>query len=229
MSLYIVAGPLGNLGDISYRAVEVLAQVDVVACEDTRRTVKLLNHYGIKKRLISLRAQNEQASAAGIVKLLESGQEAAYISDAGTPAVSDPARILVRTARDAGFDVVPLPGPSAFTALVSVAGIPGEYETGDLMFAGFLSPREGRRKKRLAALLETGNAFLLFESPYRIVKLIRNLADLDDMRWLCIGREMTKIHEEYIEGPVHKIAESFAGEFKEKGEFSLLVSGPKKS
>jgi len=222
--LYMVATPVGNLQDMTYRGVEILKEVDVIACEDTRQSSKLLGHYGIQKHLISCRARNEKQSAPGIVKLLDEGKTVAYVSDAGTPVISDPGRLLVRQARDAGHEVLPIPGASAFTALVSVCGFPGK----SFLFEGFLSPKQGKRKKRLAELLERGEAFMIYESPYRVVKVLSELHELDSERKILIGREMTKKFEEYLEGTADKLITYLESGKHGKGEFALLVSAEKK-
>jgi len=222
-TLFIVATPIGNLGDITFRALEILKSVDIIACEDTRRTLQLLNHFGVKARLISCRARNELVASRKILEVLKDGGNAAYASDAGTPGLSDPGSVLVRAAREAGFMVIPIPGPSAFAALVSIAG--GLDKS--VLFEGFLSPKPGRRRSRLAELLKTQEGFILYESPFRIVKLIQDLADLDGERYACLGREMTKIHEEYISGSILDILGQLSGRERQLGEFSLYVSGKK--
>ncbi|MDR1786937.1 MAG: 16S rRNA (cytidine(1402)-2'-O)-methyltransferase [Treponema sp.] len=222
----MVGVPLGNLGDITLRAAETLRQVGLVACEDTRRTIKLMNHLGAKARLLSCRAQNEAAAAAKVLAALDEGRNAAYCSDAGTPAMSDPGALLARRAAEAGHEVLPLPGPSAFAALVSVAGAQDKT----VIFEGFLSPRAGRRRARLAELLGSGSAFVLYESPFRILNLLACLADIDSERYLCVGREMTKLHEEYLRGSVQEVNTLLTKSEKSsiiKGEFSVYVSGKK--
>jgi 16S rRNA (cytidine1402-2'-O)-methyltransferase len=221
--LYIIGTPIGNLGDISFRAVEILKTVDLVACEDTRRTVKLLNHLGIRVPLVSCRAGNEEIAAKRIVEILDEGRTVAYASDAGTPALSDPGALLVRLAAETGHRVLPIPGPSAFASLVSVAGALDKT----VIFEGFLSPKPGRRRSRLRELLETGSAFVLYESPFRILKLLEDLADLDGERYICIGREMTKIHEEYLRGSPGEIMNFLGEKGGQLGEFSVFVSGKK--
>lgn len=222
-TLYIVGTPIGNLGDITFRAVETFKSVDVVAAEDTRHTLQLLNHLEIKKPLISCRAQNEEFASEKIIKLLDEGQTVAYASDAGTPGISDPGAVLAGLARKAGHTVVPIPGPSAFATLVSVAGAGGKT----LIFEGFLSPKPGRRRTRLKELLATGDAIILYESPFRIVKLLTDIADIESTRRVVVGRELTKLHEEIIEGTAAEMRDEFAGRSKILGEFAVFISGNK--
>ena len=221
--LYIVATPIGNLGDITYRAIETLKSVDFVAAEDTRHTLQLLNHFEIKKPMISCRAQNEAEVSKKIIALLEDGKSVAFASDAGTPGISDPGAVLVTEVRKAGFNVVPIPGASAFATLVSVAGTGGKT----IIFEGFLSPKSGRRKNRVKELLLTGAAFILYESPYRIVKLLTDIADIDSDRRVVVGRELTKLHEEIVDGTAKEVQENFASRTKILGEFAIFVSGTK--
>ena len=224
--LYIIGTPIGNLGDLSFRAAEILKNVDIVACEDTRQTLKLLSHLGISVKMISCRAQNEEFAAKKIVALLDEGKTVAYASDAGTPALSDPGAMLARRAAEAGHEVIPIPGPSAFASLLSVSG--GLEKS--VLFEGFLSPKPGRRRSRLKELLDAGFGFVLYESPYRILKLFEDLADLDNSRYVCVGREMTKIHEEYLRGSVSEICgilRKRAEKNEIRGEFSVFVSSKK--
>lgn len=222
-TLYIIGTPIGNLGDITFRAVETFKAVDVVAAEDTRHTLQLLNHLEIKKPLISCRSQNEEFASEKIIKMLDEGKTVAYASDAGTPGISDPGAILAGLARKAGHTVVPIPGPSAFATLVSVAGAGGKT----LIFEGFLSPKPGRRRSRLRELLETGDAVVLYESPFRIVKLLTDIADINSERRVVIGRELTKLHEEIIEGTAAEMRDEFASRNKVLGEFAVFISGDK--
>jgi 16S rRNA (cytidine1402-2'-O)-methyltransferase len=222
-ALYIIGTPIGNLGDLSKRAAEILKTVALVASEDTRQTLKLLNHLGIRVKMVSCRAQNERFAAEKVVEVLAGGRDAAYTSDAGTPGLSDPGAVLVRLVTQAGYPVLPVPGPSAFAALVSVAGGPDKT----VVFEGFLSPKPGRRRSRLKELLDSGWAFVLYESPFRILKLLEDLADLDGERYVCAGREMTKIHEEYRRGSAAEIYAFFAQKERQMGEFALYVSGHK--
>ncbi|MDR1836775.1 MAG: 16S rRNA (cytidine(1402)-2'-O)-methyltransferase [Treponema sp.] len=220
-TLYIIGTPIGNLGDISFRAVETLKKADLVACEDTRRTLKLLSHLGIQVKMLSCRSQNEVFAAEKVIAALNQGQTVAYASDAGTPAISDPGAVLARMAAQAGHDVIPIPGPSAFATLLSVAG--GRDKT--VIFEGFLSPKSGRRKSRLRELMVMEAACVLYESPFRILKLLGDIAEIDSERYICVGREMTKIYEEYMRGKAPEILEILSQKKEQIGEFSLYISG----
>ncbi len=222
--LYIVATPIGNLKDITYRAVEIFETVDYVAAEDTRRTLQLLTHFNIRKPLLSCRAQNEEKAAEKIIDLLNDGKKVAFASDAGTPGISDPGAVLVSRVREAGHTVIPIPGASAFATLVSVAGEGGKT----IIFEGFLPVKPGKRRSRVSELLETGNAIVLYESPFRIVKLLAEIADIDSERHVLVGRELTKMHEEIIEGKAVDIYSEFANRPKILGEFAVFVAGVKK-
>lgn len=222
-TLYIVGTPIGNLGDITFRAIETFKSVDVIAAEDTRHTLQLLSHFEIRKPLISCRSQNEEFAGQKIIKLLDEGQTVAYASDAGTPGISDPGAVLAGLAREAGHTVVPIPGPSAFATLVSVAGAGGKT----LIFEGFLSPKPGRRRSRLRELLATGDAVVLYESPFRIVKLLTDVADIDSTRRVVVGRELTKLHEEIIGGTAAEMRDEFSSRAKIQGEFAVFISGNK--
>ena len=217
----MVATPIGNLKDISFRALETFQEADFIACEDTRHTLGLLTHYEISKPLISCRAVNEAAASEKIVKLLDEGKKIAYASDAGTPAISDPGSILVRTAREAGHTIIPIPGASAFGAIMSIAGA---YDK-TVVFEGFLSPKAGKRKRRLQELFDFGAGFVLYESPYRIVKLLADIAEIDSNRELIVGRELTKLHEEIIKGQASEVLQNFEKRPSIKGEFSVFVTG----
>lgn len=223
-TLYIVGTPIGNLGDITYRAVETLKNVDIVAAEDTRHTLQLLTHLEIRKPLISCRAQNEEFAAQKIIQLMNEGKNIAFASDAGTPGISDPGAVLAGLVRKAGHSVVPIPGPSAFATLTSVAGAGGKT----LIFEGFLSPKPGKRRTRLKELLSTDDAIVLYESPFRIVKLLTDIADIDSSRRVVVGRELTKLHEEIIEGTAAELRDDFASRASIKGEFAVFISGVKK-
>ncbi|MCL2805144.1 MAG: 16S rRNA (cytidine(1402)-2'-O)-methyltransferase [Treponema sp.] len=222
-TLYIIGTPIGNLGDISFRAAETLKNADLVACEDTRRTLKLLTHLGIRVKLISCRSQNEEFAAEKVINALNQGQTVAYASDAGTPALSDPGAVLVSAAAAAGHDVIPIPGPSAFAALLSVAG--GRDKT--VVFEGFLSPKPGRRRARLRELMSMDAACIIYESPFRVLKLMEDIAEIDSERYICIGREMTKVHEEYLRGTAAEIQGILAQKNEQIGEFSVYITGNK--
>jgi len=222
--LYMVATPIGNLSDITLRALEILKSVDLIVCEDTRHSRRLLDHYDIHKPLRSGHGHNEVQSALAVVQLLQEGKDVAYVSDAGAPGISDPGRVIVRTVRDAGFAIVPIPGASALTALLSVNGFPGKAVT----FEGFLSPKQGRRRKRLEELLLRKESFVLYESPHRVLKLLGDLSDLEAERHVLLGRELTKVHEELVEGSAHEVFSTMSQRQSIKGEIVLLVGPPKK-
>ncbi|MFC2821355.1 MAG: 16S rRNA (cytidine(1402)-2'-O)-methyltransferase, partial [Spirochaetales bacterium] len=215
--LYIVATPIGNLDDISLRAIKTLKEADVIACEDTRRTQQMLSRLEITgKRLIACHAHNEEASGKGIVNLIAQGLNVAYCSDAGTPGVSDPGSRLVRAVREAGFTVVPIPGASAGVTLISASGLTGKTFT----FEGFLSPKSGKRRTRLTELLARNEAFIIYESPFRIIKTLEELEALDNTRRLVLGRELTKAFEQLIYGTPSQVISRLK---VVKGEFALVV------
>ena len=221
-TLFIVATPIGNLDDITIRAIKTLREADVIACEDTRHTQRLLNHLEITgKRLIACHAHNEAASSQGIVGLLSQGLDVAYCSDAGTPGVSDPGSRLVRAVREAGFTVVPIPGASASVTLISASGLSGKTFT----FEGFLSPKSGRRKTRLKELLAREEAFIIYESPFRILKTLSEIKELDDSRRIVLGREITKAFEQFLYGTASEIISQLK---VVKGEFAFVVLPPEK-
>jgi len=215
----MVATPIGNLQDITLRALDILKSVDIIACEATRHTQTLLNNFEIKKRLLATHSYNEAASAKGIVDLLYSGNNIAFCSDAGTPGVSDPGARLANIVRKAGFDVVPLPGANAATTLISAAGYVGKTFT----FEGFLSPKSGRRKKRLEVLLERDEAFIIYESPFRVLKTLKEISGIAGDRIVVVGRELTKQYEEIIRGTADELVENFESRQSIKGEFAICV------
>jgi 16S rRNA (cytidine1402-2'-O)-methyltransferase len=216
--LYVIATPLGNLGDITLRAVQTLQEVDLVAAEDTRHSLGLLNHLHIKKPLMSCRSQNENSAAEKIIHELSLQHNVAFITDAGTPGISDPGARLVQRVRSAGYQVIPIPGPSAITALASVAGLPGKR----LIFDGFLSPKPGKRKKQLKELLEQGENCIVYESPFRIVKLLKDARDLDPSRPVVVGRELTKTYEEILTGTVEEVLHILEQRTTIKGEIAVM-------
>lgn len=218
--LYIVATPIGNLEDITLRALRVLKEVEVIACEDTRHTGMLLNHYGISKRLIATHSYNERESSKGILSLLDEGKDIAYCSDAGTPGVSDPGELLVDYVREnSEHEVIPLPGASAFTTLISASGRVGKAFT----FEGFLSPKSGRRKKRLSELISRDEAFIIYESPFRVVKTLREAEEICPSLMCVMGREMTKQFEEIRKMDISSLIAHLEKKIAIKGEFAILM------
>lgn len=216
--LYVVATPIGHLGDITVRALETLRAADVIACEDTRRTRTLLGHYGIDTRTVVY--GHDEARSGRVLGLLRAGRDVALVSDAGTPGISDPGGGAVRAAREAGFDVVPIPGASAVTALLSVAGTSAQ----GVRFYGFCSPKPGRRRAQLERLLADGAPFVLFEGPHRVLKLLGDLAEAAPERSLVLGRELTKLHEEVLVGTAAVLHDELGGRTRIVGEMTLLVT-----
>jgi len=219
--LFIVATPIGNLDDITLRAIETLKSVDAIACEDTRHTLHLLNKLEIRKPLLSYYAADEKPGIGKIMHLLDEGKNVAYVSDAGTPGISDPGSSLVRAVREAGYKITPIPGASALTTLISVSGVQGRGIT----FEGFLSPKGGRRMSRLKELMEREESFVFYESPYRIVKTMADVAAIDPERYVVAGREMTKIYEEFLSGTAREILDNLQNRDKIQGEFAVCVYG----
>jgi len=220
--LYVVATPIGNLGDITHRALQVLAGADVLAAEDTRVTRGLLSHFGIGAKLLALHAHNERAAAAKVVGWIAQGKSVAFVSDAGTPAVSDPGAALVAAVRAAGFRVVPIPGPSALTTALSAAGI----EADGVVFAGFLPARGAGRRERLAALAAGPWAIALFEAPHRVAKTLADLHAALGSRDVVIARELTKKFEAIARVPLGEArAWIEADPDRTRGEFVLVVEG----
>lgn len=228
--LYIVATPIGNLDDITLRAQKTLSKVRYIACEDTRRTGFLLSRLQLKNEekptLIRCDAHNAAGCIPRILSILETGDDVAYVSDAGTPGVSDPGGKLVDAVRSADFPVEPIPGVSAVTSLLSVSGI----SSSGWFFEGFLSNKSGRRTRRLEELFQRGDPFVLYESPHRIVKLLTALAEIEPEAPIIIGREMTKLHEEFLRGTAGILAEyAEQKRITSKGEFTVLVLPSKSS
>lgn len=220
-TLYVVATPIGNLRDLTLRALDVLATADVVAAEDTRVSATLLRHYGIATRAMSLHAHNEAQRAQTVIAMLAEGRSVALISDAGTPAISDPGARLVRAVHDAGHAVVPLPGPSAAVAAVSAAGLSAEA----FAFLGFLPQQPKARRERLAAFAGLPAALVLYEAPHRVRATIADLAAaLGPARMLVVGREITKTFETIARMALGDAEAWLAGDpNRERGEFVLIV------
>jgi len=220
-TLYMVATPIGNLADIGLRALYVLSLADTVACEDTRHTGTLLGGYGLHKPLLAVHEHNEAEAAQAVVQRLQRGERVAYVSDAGTPGVSDPGARLVAAVQAAGLRCVPLPGPSALTALLSVAGEAGW--DGRFVFQGFLSSRKAERQRQVQDLAADARAHLLLEAPHRIEALAQDLAALGD-REISLGRELTKQFEEVVRLPAKDLPGWLAGgPHRARGEFALMV------
>lgn len=219
----MVATPIGNLGDITLRALEVLRGADVVAAEDTRDSGRLLNHYGIAAKLVALHEHNERSAAAKIVSLLGEGKSVALISDAGTPAISDPGAHLVAAVRAAGFKAVPLPGPNAAIAALSAAGVADTH----FLFYGFLAHSGAERRRQLEALKESPHLLVFYESPHRILACVADLqAVLGGARRITFARELTKLYETIHSCPLaDALAWLEADPNQQRGEFVLLVSG----
>ena len=218
-TLYVVATPIGNLRDITLRAIDVLKSVDTICCEDTRHSRKLLSSLAISKPLTSIRAANEDNGAGRALALLDEGKDLAYVTDAGTPAVSDPGAVFVARVREAEHRIVPVPGPSALTTLMSASGVPVK----PLLFEGFMSPKAGKRRRRLTELANRGESFLLYESPHRLLKLLGELADIVPESTVVIGRELTKHYEEIAAGSPLELQTRFTNRGAVKGECALLV------
>jgi len=219
--LYVVATPIGNLDDITLRAVEILQTVDVIAAEDTRQTGILLKAHGITTRLLSYHEHNERQRSVQLIEKLKAGRAVAVVSDAGTPTISDPGYRLVSAAADAGIKVVPLPGVSAVTAALSVSGLPTDTFT----FIGFPEKKAGKRTKQLHRLADRRETLIFYESPRRIIPLLEAVRECFGDRPAVLTREMTKQHEEFIRGPVSQIISALAKRPAVKGECTLLVSG----
>ena len=221
--LYVVATPIGNLGDITLRALDVLKRVDLVAAEDTRVTGQLLAALGISKPLLSVREHNERQGAERLITKIAAGEAVAYVSDAGTPAISDPGAVLVAAVRTAGLAVVPVPGPSAVAAALSVAG----FAPGPWLFAGFLPPKQGARREAIFALKHLQTVLVFYEAPHRVRATLADLAAvLGGERRICVARELTKQFEETACMRLDEAAAWLdANPYREKGEFVLMVQG----
>jgi 16S rRNA (cytidine1402-2'-O)-methyltransferase len=219
--LYVVATPIGNLEDISMRALRILKEADVIACEDTRQTLKLLSHFGISKRLVSYHEHNEITRAAEIVIELEQGAKVALVSDAGTPAISDPGHRLVSLCLRHGIHVVPIPGASAFVAALAASGMSIEQ----FVFAGFLPSRPTERRKELRALAADTRTLALYEAPHRLLDTLEDVLEILGNRPAVLAREVTKVHEEFQRGHIEDLIEG-ARKKAPRGEITLLIGPP---
>jgi 16S rRNA (cytidine1402-2'-O)-methyltransferase len=218
--LYLVATPIGNLEDITFRATRILKEVDQIACEDTRHTQKLLNHYNIQKPLVSYHEHNELTRAPELVVAMEQGAQIALVSDAGVPLISDPGYRLVTLCLRHHIPVVPIPGPSALLAALSASGLPNE----EFLFAGFLPARSGERRRALERLRIEDRTIIFYEAPHRIEETLVDAHAILGNRPACLAREVTKIHEEFRRGSLAQLAASLA-EKPARGEITLLI-GP---
>jgi 16S rRNA (cytidine1402-2'-O)-methyltransferase len=218
--LYIVATPIGNLEDMTLRAIGTLGSVGLIACEDTRHSGRLFKRHGISAKLVSYHDYNKEQAAARIVAKLLDGEDVALVTDSGTPGVSDPAYLLVNTARAEGVEVIPIPGPCAAIAALSISGLPSDR----FSFEGFLPVKAGRRKVRLEGLEDDPRTLIFYESPHRLLKTLNFIHEVLGNRNCVIARELTKLHEEIIRGKLNELIEHF-GNTKPRGEFVILVEG----
>jgi len=222
-TLYVVSTPIGHLDDITLRAIRILTDVDMVAAEDTRHTGRLFAHYKISTRLIAYHEHNEARQTPRLIDRLKAGNDIALVSDAGTPGISDPGYRLVTVALDSHIPVIPIPGASALVTALSVSGLP----TDSFIFIGFLPHKKTRRTERLKALVDENRTLIFYESPKRILDFIKELESVLGDRPVMLGREMTKLHEEFLRGRLSEIADQLAERGTIKGECTLLVAGNK--
>ena len=219
-TLYVVATPIGNLEDITLRALRVLKEVDVIAAEDTRHTQILLSHYGIHTPLTSYHEHNEKTKARQLMSRLERGEQIALVSDAGTPAISDPGYRLAVEAIRGGIPVIPIPGASALTAVLSAGGLP----TDRFVFEGFLPAKKQERRARLRALSSETGTLAIYEAPHRLTETLNDLVEILGDREIVLAREVSKVHEEFLRGRLTEVAKQVAGR-EIKGELTLLIGG----
>ncbi len=225
-TLYLVGTPIGNLEDLAARAGRVLAEVDLVAAEDTRQARKLLSHLGLHKPLVSYHQHSGAGRVEEICRHLEAGESVAVVSDAGMPGVSDPGTALVSKVVERGLPVVPVPGPAALILALAGSGLP----TGSFIFDGFLPRKPGPRRRRLVELGQTGVTIVLYESPYRVAQTLRDAAEALDDPPVAVGRELTKLYEEFLRGKASDVAraleERAARDGRLLGEFTLVIGPP---
>jgi 16S rRNA (cytidine1402-2'-O)-methyltransferase len=222
-TLYIVSTPIGNLEDITLRARRVLGEADVIAAEDTRRSMKLLGHLGISKPMVSYWGEKEKTKAEEVMKRLNAGLSVALISDAGTPGISDPGAVLIRRALEDGVDVVPVPGPSALVTALSISGLPTEEFT----FIGFLPSKPGQRQRRLSDLGLEPRTLVFYESPHRLVDALIDMEKAFGNRKAAVIKELTKLHEEVMRGGLSDILDRLE-EATIAGEYVIVVEGREK-
>jgi 16S rRNA (cytidine1402-2'-O)-methyltransferase len=221
--LYVVSTPIGNLEDISLRAIRILKEVDLIACEDTRNTRKLLSHYQIKKPLTSYHEHNEKEKAEALLRQLEAGKNIALVSDAGTPGVSDPGFRLVKIASENGIDAISVPGPSAAVAALSISGLP----TSRFGFFGFLPKTKNKKKQFLNEIRDLEQTLIFYESSRRIIDTLLSIIEVFGDRQISVSRELTKMFEETITGKISDVIEKLREKKELKGEFTLVIDGNK--
>ncbi len=220
-TLYIVSTPIGNLEDITHRALRILCEVNMVACEDTRHTRKLLNHFALDAATISYHEHNERERADELCAMLATGKNIALVSDAGTPIISDPGFRVVNLAIEKGFAVVPIPGATAFVAALSASGLPSDQ----FFFAGFLPARRSARRTKLEGWRSIDTTLIFYEAPHRIAATLRDAAEILGHRQAVVARELTKLHEQFARGRLDELAEGFSDGNQARGEIVLLIAG----
>ncbi|HEY7783584.1 MAG TPA: 16S rRNA (cytidine(1402)-2'-O)-methyltransferase [Pyrinomonadaceae bacterium] len=218
-TLYIVATPIGNLEDITHRAIRILGEVDLIACEDTRHTRKLLNHFGINTKTISYHDHNETERAPELLRELEKGSDVALVSDAGTPGISDPGFRIVRLCLERGISVVPVPGPTAFVSALVASGFP----TDEFFFAGFLPAKKNQRRAKLNELSAIDTTLVFYEAPHRIAETLKDAREVLGERKAVVARELTKLHEEIRHGTLSELETHFASGERARGEMVLVI------
>ena len=219
--LYVVATPIGNLQDITLRALAVLKEVDSIACEDTRQTRKLLDHHGITTRMVSYHEHNEQERAVELIAKLKQGRRVAVVTDAGMPGISDPGYRVITLAIEQGVPVVPIPGASAFLSALVASGLP----TDAFRFGGFLPSKRGQRRSVLAALVEAKETQVFYEAPHRLLETLEDVVEaLGATRYVVVAREVTKLHEEFLRGLAVKVLADLASRDEVRGEITLLIA-----
>lgn len=219
--LYLVATPIGNLEDITFRAIRILKEVDFIAAEDTRQTLKLLNHYEISKPLISYHRHNEEIKVEGLLQRLKEGQNMALVSDAGTPVISDPGEIIVKAALQENIEVIPIPGACALINALIASGL----DTREFSFYGFLSLNKKLRKQKLEEIRKETRTIILYEAPHKLKSTLKDLEGILENRKIVIARELTKIHEEFLRGTVSEILEIYP---EPRGEHIIVIQGNEK-
>jgi len=217
-TLYLVATPIGNLEDITFRAIRILKEVDLIAAEDTRQTLKLLNHYEINKPLISYHRHNEEVKQEALIQKLKTGKNIALVSDAGTPVISDPGEVIVKEALKENIKVIPIPGACALINALIASGL----DTKEFSFYGFLSLNKKLRKEKLEEIKKENKTIILYEAPHKLTATLKDLEKILENRKIVVARELTKIHEEFINGTALQILEKYQ---EPKGEHIILIEG----